>query len=153
MRTATVAGPVAATRADDLAVGAMGSPRPYLALETPTPLTDAETEMAYDEGLAQRVREALSDRRGLSEKKMFGGLCFLVNGNMACGIVRDELMVRIGPAAYDHALAEPEAREMDFTGRAPKGFVYVESDALQDDVVLEKWAERGASFAETLPGK
>ena len=89
--------------------------------------------MAYDEGLAQRVREALSDRRGLSEKKMFGGLCFLVNGNMACGIVRDELMVRIGPAAYDHALAEPEAREMDFTGRALKGFVYVESDALQDD--------------------
>jgi hypothetical protein len=73
--------------------------------------------MAYDEKLAGRVRSVLKGRRGVSEKKMFGGLCFLVRGNMACGIVDDELMVRVGPDAYEDALARTHCHEMDFTGR------------------------------------
>lgn len=109
--------------------------------------------MAYDEGLAQRVREILDGRRGYGEKKMFGGLCFLLNGNMACGIVGDELMARVGLEGWEAALAEPEAREMDFTGRSMKGFVYVDGDAVRDDAVLEKWVERAAGFAGGLPAK
>lgn len=108
--------------------------------------------MAYDEGLAQRVREA-SDRPDLAEKKMFGGLCFLVGGNMACGIVGDELMVRVGPDAYDACLALPHVREMDFTGRALRGMVYVSADGLASDAELAAWVARGTAFAASLPPK
>ena len=89
--------------------------------------------MAFDEGLAERVREALRDRRDLTEKKMFGGLCFLLGGNMCCGIVGDELMLRVGPEQYEPVLARPHAREMDFTGRALRGMVYVGSAGLAED--------------------
>ena len=109
--------------------------------------------MAYDEGLAQRIREVLEDRPGVNEKKMFGGLCFLVNGNMCCGVATDELMVRVGPDAYEAALAEPHAREMDFTGRAMKGFVFVGLDGFESDEDLERWVGRGASYAKSLPEK
>lgn len=109
--------------------------------------------MAYDEGLAQRAREILAHRPGFAEKKMFGGLCFLLNGNMACGIVGDELMVRVGPDAYEECLALPHAREMDFTGRALRGMVYVSADGLAEDADLAGWVERGASFAGGLPPK
>ena len=109
--------------------------------------------MAYDEGLAQRVRTVLGDRPDLEEKKMFGGLCFLVGGHMACGITGDDLMVRIGPDDYEDALARPGAREMDFTGRALKGFVYVAPDAHDDDDVLADWIDRGVGFAASLPPK
>ena len=81
--------------------------------------------MAYDEKLADRVREVLQRRRGVSEKKMFGGLAFLVNGHMACGVQGDDLMVRVGPDAYDAALKKAGTRPMDFTGRPLKGMVYV----------------------------
>ncbi|MBW3669776.1 MAG: TfoX/Sxy family protein, partial [Actinobacteria bacterium] len=74
--------------------------------------------MPFDEGLAQRVRELLEDGPDASERKMFGGLAFMLGGNMCCGIVGDELMVRVGPDGYEAALARPHAREMDFTGRA-----------------------------------
>ena len=109
--------------------------------------------MAYDEGLAQRVREALSDQDGLTEKKMFGGLCFLLNGNMCCGIVRDELMLRVGPEAFEATLARPHAREMDFTGRAMRGMVYVGVDGLEEDADLAGWLEPATAFAGGLPGK
>ena len=109
--------------------------------------------MAYDEGLAQRVREALSERDGLTEKKMFGGLCFLLNGNMCCGIVRDELMLRVGPEAYEATLARPHAREMDFTGRAMRGMVYVGVEGLAEDADLAGWLEPAAAFAGELPAK
>lgn len=109
--------------------------------------------MAYDEGLAQRIREVLDETAGATEKKMFGGLCFLIGGNMTCGVVGDELMVRVGPEAYEDALAQPHAREMDFTGRPMKGMVYVAADALDDDDVLAGWVERGAAFAGSLPAK
>ena len=109
--------------------------------------------MAYDEGLAQRVREVMAERPGLAEKKMFGGLCFLLGGNMACGIVGEELMVRVGPDAYETCLGLPHAREMDFTGRALRGMVYVAAEGLAEDRDLAAWVERGASFAEGLPPK
>ena len=109
--------------------------------------------MAYDEGLAQRVREGLVDRTDLTEKKMFGGLCFLLGGNMCAGIVGDELMLRVGPEAYEQALARPHAREMDFTGRSLKGMLYVGVDGFSDDSDLSSWLELGVVFAGSLPPK
>lgn len=109
--------------------------------------------MAYDEGLAQRIREALAERRDLTEKKMFGGLCFLVGGNMCCGIVGDELMLRVGSDAYERVLARKYAREMDFTGRAMRGMVYVGVDGLQSDEALSEWLEPAVDFAGGLPPK
>lgn len=109
--------------------------------------------MAYDEGLAHRLRELLGDDAAVSEKKMFGGLCFLHAGHMVCGIVRDELMLRVGPEAYDACLAEPHAREMDFTGRALRGMIYVGTDGFAEDEDLEAWVERARSYARTLPPK
>lgn len=109
--------------------------------------------MAYDEGLAQRVREALSERADLTEKKMFGGLCFLLGGNMCCGITTEDLMLRVGPDAYDSTLARPHAREMDFTGRAMKGMVYVGADGLSDDEALNEWLGIAVGFAGSLPPK
>jgi TfoX/Sxy family transcriptional regulator of competence genes len=109
--------------------------------------------MAYDEGLAQRVREALANSPGLTEKKMFGGLCFLIGGNMACGIVGEELMVRVGPDAYEACLGLAHAREMDFTGRALRGMVYVATEGIAEDADLAAWVERGAGFAAGLPPK
>ncbi len=107
--------------------------------------------MAYDEKLADRVREVLARRRGISEKKMFGGLCFLVHGHMACGIIGDELLVRVGPEAYEAALVEPGARAMDFTGRAMKGMVYVSPRGHGRAPSLKAWVERGLVYARSLP--
>jgi TfoX/Sxy family transcriptional regulator of competence genes len=108
--------------------------------------------MAFDEGLAERIR-GITDELGLEEKKMFGGLCFLDRGNMVFGIVKDELMVRTGPDAYDDAVGQKHAREMDFTGRALKGMVYVASEGFEEDDDLEGWLKRGLAFAATLPAK
>ena len=109
--------------------------------------------MAYDELLAQRMREALSDRPDLSERKMFGGLCFMIGGNMCCGIVGEELMLRVGPDAYGEALAREHAREMDFTGRALKGMLYVGVDGIAEDDQLTEWLEMAVDFAGSLPPK
>jgi len=109
--------------------------------------------MAYDEGLAQRIRELLAEEQGLAEKNMFGGVAFLVGGNMAVGVVKDELMVRVGPTAYDAALREPHARPMDFTKRPMKGFVFVGPAGFEEDQDLRRWVERGVRFAGSLPRK
>ena len=109
--------------------------------------------MAFDEKLAERVRSVLKRRRGVSEKKMFGGLAFLVNGHMACGIIGDDLMVRVGPETYEEALKKPGARPMDFTGRAMKGMVYVGPRSIRRASSLETWVERGLSYARSLPPK
>lgn len=109
--------------------------------------------MAYDEKLAERVREVLERRRGVSEKKMFGGLAFLVNGHMACGVQGDDLMVRVGPDAYDSALKKAGARPMDFTGRPLKGMVYVGPRGHRRKPSLETWVEQGLSYARSLPPK
>ena len=109
--------------------------------------------MAYDEGLAQRIRERLEEREDYGEKKMFCGLCFLRGGNMCAGVVGDELMLRVGPDAYDECLAKPHAREMDFTGRAMKGMVYVGTDGIESDDALAAWLDRGVAFSGALPPK
>lgn len=109
--------------------------------------------MAFDEGLAERVRDLIAEHRGWSERKMFGGLCFMSNGNMCFGVVGSELMVRVGPEAYDAALALPEAREMDFTGRSMRGMVYVGESGLSEDDDLAGWLDRGLRFAGSLPPK
>jgi TfoX/Sxy family transcriptional regulator of competence genes len=109
--------------------------------------------MAFDEGLAHRVREQLSDRRDLTEKKMFGGLCVLLGGNMCCGIVGEELMLRVGPDAYESTLARTHAREMDFTGRALRGMVYVGAEGIAEDSELAEWLGLAVAFAGGLRPK
>ncbi len=109
--------------------------------------------MAYDENLARRVREVLKRRRGISEKKMFGGLAFMVNGHMACGVIGEDLMVRVGPDAYDAALKRAGARPMDFTGRPMRGMVYVAPQGHRRKPSLEAWVKQGLSFARSLPPK
>ena len=84
---------------------------------------------------------------------MFGGLSFLVQGNMFCGVVGDELMVRVGPDSYEAVLSRPHAREMDFTGRALKGFVYVEKNGIESDKDLRAWVEQGLKYGRSLPAK
>ena len=84
---------------------------------------------------------------------MFGGLCFLLNGNMSYGIVGSELMVRVGQAAYEEALDRPHAREMDFTGRSMRGMVFVTEDGVSEDDDLRSWLQRGIDFAGSLPAK
>lgn len=109
--------------------------------------------MPYDEALAAKVRETLSRRRHVSEKRMFGGLSFLIRGNMCCGIVGDELMVRVGPARYERALARRHVREMDFTGRPLTGYVYVARQGLRSTAAVQGWVEQGVTYARTLPPK
>ena len=109
--------------------------------------------MAYDEQLAERVRRLLAQHDGLVEKRMFGGLSFILRGNMCCGVVRDDLVIRVGREEYGTLLAEPHARPMDFTGRPLRGFVYVGPDGYRSDGALEKWLERGVDFAMSLPPK
>ena len=109
--------------------------------------------MAYDEGLVQRVRETLTEQDGLEEKKMFGGVAFMVMGNMCCGIVNDELMVRVGLEQYKATLRKDHAREMDFTGRPMRGWVFVTPDGLDSDEALGEWVQSGIQFALSLPPK
>jgi hypothetical protein len=107
--------------------------------------------VAFDEGLAERIRGLVAGDADTSERKMFGGLCFLSSGNMACGIVGEELMVRVGPEAWPDALSQPHARAMDFTGRSMKGMVYVGVNGFAEDADLARWVGRGTTFARSLP--
>jgi TfoX/Sxy family transcriptional regulator of competence genes len=109
--------------------------------------------MAYDEGLAQRIREALGDLPGLVEKKMFGGVGFMVHGNMACGVHKDALVVRVGPEGHEDALARPHTRPFDITGRPMTGWVMVAPEGCQSDEDLMDWVQDGVDFAHTLPPK
>jgi TfoX/Sxy family transcriptional regulator of competence genes len=109
--------------------------------------------MAYDAELADRVRELLEPRRDITERKMFGGVAFMVNGNMFVGVSDSDLMVRVGPDAHQASLARPHARPMDFTGRPMKGYVFVGASGYRTRKALETWVERGLGFAATLPKK
>jgi len=109
--------------------------------------------MAYDEGLAQRLREAFGDRPEVTEKTMFGGLTFMLSGHMCCGVVGDTLMARIGPDQYEAALGRPHAHEMDFTGRSMKGFVYVDAVGLESDDDLNGWVALCRTYVQSLPPK
>lgn len=108
--------------------------------------------MAYDETLADRVRDVLAGREGVTERKMFGGLAFMVRGHMACGILAEELMLRLGAEAADDALDRPHVRPMDFTGRPMTGMVFVGADGLRGRA-LRQWVDRAVAFVETLPPK
>ena len=109
--------------------------------------------MAFDEGLVERIRAATRADPSISERKMFGGLCFMSGGNMCFGVLGDEIMVRVGPDAYPEALGLPHAREMDFTGRSMRGMVYVDPDGISEDESLEAWLRRGLDYAKSLPPK
>lgn len=108
--------------------------------------------MAYDEDLADRVREVLPRDAPIDERKMFGGLCFMVNGHMVCGIVHDALMLRLGPDGARRALTEPHVRPMDFTGRPLKAMVFVDPPGLSE-AELQRWVDQAAAFARGLPPK
>jgi hypothetical protein len=109
--------------------------------------------MAYDEGLATRVREVLGEQPGLVEKKMFGGLAFLLHGNMACGVRGEDLIVRVAAEAADAALGEPGTRPFDLTGRPMKGWLLVDADGHAEDEDLRRWVGRGLAYASSLPPK
>lgn len=109
--------------------------------------------MAFDEGLAQRVREVLGPRAGISERRMFGGLAFLLDGKMFVGIVGETLMARVGLERYEDALALPQVRPMDFTGKPMKGYVYIDAPGIEDDAQLAAWVNWCAAFVATLPEK
>ena len=109
--------------------------------------------MAYNEKLAERIRKVLARRKGLTEKKMFGGLAFMVHGNMYCGVLKDDLVFRVGPERYEKALSQPHTRPMDFTGRPIRGFVFVGPGGCRTDKALAKWVKQAVEFAMTLPRK
>src|SRR5207249_7873782 len=110
-------------------------------------------DMAFSESLAARIRDALVRKRGVKEKKMFGGVGFLLNGNMLVGVWKDSLIVRLGSEEGDEALREPHVKEFDITGRAMKGWVLVEPQGVEDDDQLKGWIQRATRFVKTLPGK
>lgn len=105
--------------------------------------------MAFDETLANRLREAFLDHKSdVEEKNMFGGLTFMYKGKMCCGIVKDELMVRVVDEKLEEVLEQPYVREMDFTNRPMKGFVFVEKEAFKSELELKNWVELGIEHVE-----
>jgi TfoX/Sxy family transcriptional regulator of competence genes len=109
--------------------------------------------MAYDETVAKRVRSALGKTPDVVEKKMFGGIAFMVRGNMCCGVIGDRLMLRVGPDGYEAVLSRPHATPMDFTGRPMKGMVYVEPAGFASAGDLKAWIARAMEFTLSLPVK
>lgn len=109
--------------------------------------------MAYDETLAERIRELLKGRKHITEKRMFGGIAFLARDHMFVGVSGDALMVRVGPSAYEESLRRAHVRVMDFTGRPMKGYVFVDHAGLEHDDDLRHWLDAGHTFVQTLPAK
>jgi len=109
--------------------------------------------MAFDEGLAERLRDIYFEIPNTVEKKMFGGLAFMVRGHMTTGIVDESLMVRVGKDNYEEALKKPHTRKMDFTGKPLTGFIYVAPGGIELDDQIEEWVELSLSFTSTLPAK
>ena len=106
--------------------------------------------MAFDETLAARIRDALARKKNIEEKKMFGGIGFLLNGNMLVGVWKDSLIVRLGPDGYEDALLEPHVKEFDITGKAMKGWVMVEPEGVEIDDQLKDWIQRATKFVGKL---
>ena len=109
--------------------------------------------MAYDLAMAERVRRLLSVRTDVTERKMMGGICFMLAGNMCCGVTGAALMVRVGRDAHASALAEPHVRPLAFGGRAPSGFVVVDPEGWPTPAAFAAWVQRGVDFVVTLPAK
>jgi TfoX/Sxy family transcriptional regulator of competence genes len=109
--------------------------------------------VAFDDVLAARIRDVLSGTEGLVEKRMFGGVAFLLNGNMCCGVHGDDVIVRVDPESAEDALRAPHVRIFDLTGRPMKGWLLVGSDAVASDEQLRSWVGLGVDFAGSLPAK
>jgi TfoX/Sxy family transcriptional regulator of competence genes len=109
--------------------------------------------MAFSEALAERIRQRLTRRKNVEEQKMFGGVGFLLNGNMLVGVWKDSLIVRLGPDEGDEALKEPHVKEFDITGRPMKGWVLIEPGGVEDDDQLAGWIQRAVEFVGRLPAK
>lgn len=109
--------------------------------------------MAFSESLAERIRTAFAGKKGITEKKMFGGIGFMLLGNLLVGVWKNSLIARLGPEAGERALAEDFVRPFDITGKAMKGWVLVEPDGIESDEQLAGWIERAWEFVKGLPGK
>jgi TfoX/Sxy family transcriptional regulator of competence genes len=111
--------------------------------------------MVYNEDLANRIRNIIAFNEKITEKKMFGGLTFLYNNHMFCGIVKEELMLRVGPHYYEEALSKEFTREMDFTGpgRSMRGLIYISQDGIEEDSLLQIWIDKCLDFVKSLPDK
>jgi len=109
--------------------------------------------MAYSEKIAQKIRKKLGSMPGFAERKMFGGVCFLLHGHMACGILNNDVIVRVGKEAYESALALPHTRKFDMTGKAMTGWVMVAPEGHGSDQELDAWLQKGVDFTVVLPPK
>ncbi len=109
--------------------------------------------MAFDESLAARIRDALSRKKGVEEKKMFGCVCFMLDGNALAGVWKDRLIARLGPDEGEAALLEPHVRVFDITGKPMRNWIAVEPEGIEDDGQLKDWIERAVQFVRTLPKK
>lgn len=109
--------------------------------------------MAFSESLADRIRDVLSRKKNIEEKKMFGCICFFLNGNALAGVWKDRLIARLGPDEGEVALREPHVRQFDITGRPMRNWVAVEPEGVEDDDQLKEWIERATTFVKTLPKK
>lgn len=109
--------------------------------------------MAYDETLAARIRDPLARKKGVEEKKMFGCVCFLLDGNALAGVWNDRLIARLGPDEGEAALREPHVRAFDITGKPMRNWIAVEPEGVEDDERLKAWVERAIKFVRTLPKK
>jgi len=110
--------------------------------------------MAFDEGLAHRIREIMEQgSHNFDEKNMFGGMSFMIGGNVACGVIGDRMVVRVGSEGNAEALAQPFAKAFDFTGKPMSGWIYVAPEGLSEDDILNQWVNRGVNFASSLPPK
>ena len=109
--------------------------------------------MAFSEALAERVRQSLARKRGVEEKTMFGGLCFLLHGNVLLGVWKDSLIARLGPDEGEAAMLEPHVRRFDITGKPMRNWVAVEPEGIEDDDQLKDWIERAVRFVRALPRK
>lgn len=109
--------------------------------------------MAFNEKLAEKIRDCLKFQPNITERKMFGGLCFMFQGNMLCGIVGNKLMLRVGPEQYEHCLSLKHTTKMDFTGRPMKGMIYVNPEGFKTNSALNRWIDRALEFVSLLPAK
>ena len=109
--------------------------------------------MSFDDGLAERIREVFQNRHDVAEKKMFGGLAFMISGHMCCGIIGEKLMLRVGAGQYDELLQKKHASAMDFTGKPMKGMLYIEPEGIAEDQNLSQWIGKALDFVSTLPPK
>ena len=109
--------------------------------------------MAHDERVADRVRKALKGRKGFEEKKMFGGVAFMLNGHMCCGVQGKDLVLRLGDQGVSRTMAKPHVRPMDFTGKPLKSMVYIAPEGFAKDAELKSWLHEAITFVRKLPPK